>query len=222
MTIHLHRDLDLLRRELLAMGALVEEATNKAINALIRRDRDMAREVLESDATIDLKEIEVEEDCLKLLALHQPVAVDLRYIITCLKVNNDLERMGDLAVNIAERADYLARHPPLTLPADLREMADGTRAMVRDSLDALVRQDPALARDILERDDAIDEHNRLMFDQMVSTMMNDPDMVKRAIAFLSSSRALERIADHATNVAEEVIFMCEGEIIRHRAERLNE
>lgn len=222
MTVHLQRDLEDLRHDLLSMGALVEEATNRAINALINRDREMAGAVMKSDSVIDSREVEVEEECLKLLALHQPVAVDLRYVVTCLKVNNDLERMGDLAVNIAERADYLARHGALALPGELSRMAEGVSSMVRDSLDALVRQDTKLARDVISRDDAIDRSNRRMFDKMTETMQEDPELVKRAIAFMSSSRALERIADHATNVAEDVIFMTEGEIIRHRGEALDE
>ena len=222
MTVHLHRDMDNLRRQVLATGALVEEAANKAISALVNRDREMARDVIESDSVIDMKEVEVEEECLKLLALHQPVAVDLRYVVTCLKVNNDLERMGDLAVNIAQRADYLARHPALSLPGELSRMAEGVRGMVRDSLDSLVRQDTALARDILARDDVIDDHNGRMFDKMTAMMMKDPGLVKRAVAFMSCSRALERIADHATNVAEDVIFMADGEIIRHRSEPMDD
>lgn len=222
MTVHLHRDMDELRKELLGMGSLVEEAINKAIHALANRDRAMAREVIETDSSIDMKEVELEEECLKLLALHQPVAVDLRDVITCMKVNNDLERMGDLAVNIAERADYLARHPGLALPGELNRMAEGVRGMVRDSLDSLVRKDTSLAREVLKRDDIIDEHNRNMFDKMTKIMMKHPDQVKQAIAFMSSSRALERVADHATNVAEDVIFMIEGEIIRHRSEQMED
>ncbi len=219
MTAHLQRDLARLREEILSMGSLVEEATNKAINALVKRDAALAAEVVDADGRIDDKEVQVEEDCLKLLALHQPVAVDLRFIITCLKVNNDLERMGDLAVNIAERARYLARHTPLATPLDLTAMADKVRGMVRDSLDALVRQDMTLARDVLARDDEVDEANRSMFDILQGVMTADPSTVKRAIALLSSSRYLERLADHATNIAEDVIFMGEGVIIRHQTER---
>ncbi len=219
MTAHLQRDLARLREEILSMGSLVEEATNKAINALVKRDAALAAEVVDADGRIDDKEVQVEEDCLKLLALHQPVAVDLRFIITCLKVNNDLERMGDLAVNIAERARYLARHTPLATPLDLTAMADKVRGMVRDSLDALVRQDMTLTRDVLARDDEVDEANRSMFDILQGVMTADPSTVKRAIALLSSSRYLERLADHATNIAEDVIFMGEGEIIRHQTER---
>ncbi|MFQ5718998.1 MAG: phosphate signaling complex protein PhoU [Acidobacteriota bacterium] len=222
MTVHLHRDLDRLRREILAMGALVEEATDKAISALVRRLPDLAQEVIDHDAIVDQKEVEVEEECLKLLALHQPVAVDLRFIITCLKVNNDLERVGDLAVNMAERAAYLARHAPLPFPGDLEEMAQKVRAMVRDSLDALVRHDARLAEKVLAGDDEVDDANRRLFRVFQERMFKEPSEAKRAIAAISSSRYLERIADHATNIAEDVIFMIEGKIIRHRAERFEE
>jgi phosphate transport system protein len=222
MTVHLQRDLDHLRKEILTMGSLVEEAINKAINALVQRLPDVAREVIDADNRIDEKEVEVEEECLKLLALHQPVAIDLRFIITCLKVNNDLERMGDLAVNIAERAAYLAKHPKLALPIDLSRMADRVRTMVRDSLDALVRNDPDLARRVMELDDAVDRDNRHMFDLLQEAMSKDRAVIKRAIAVLSSSRYLERIADHATNICEDLVFMSTGEIIRHREESLEE
>jgi phosphate transport system protein len=201
------------------MGSLAEEATAKAINALVKRDADLAAEVIAADSRIDEREVQVEEECLKLLALHQPVAVDLRFIITCLKVNNDLERVGDLAVNIAERARYLAQHPPLTTPLDLTGMAGQASGMLHDSLNALVRQDVALARSVLSRDDDVDAANRSMFDILQKVMVDDPATVKRAIALLSSSRYLERIADHATNIAEDVIFMGEGEIIRHQSKQ---
>jgi phosphate transport system protein len=164
----------------------------------------------------------VEEECLKLLALHQPVAIDLRFIITCLKVNNDLERMGDLAVNIAERAAYLARHPKLALPVDFTRMADQVRTMVRESLDALVRNDPDLARRVIDLDDSVDRDHRRVFDLLQEVMSRDAAVIKRVIAVLSSSRYLERIADHATNICEDVIFMSNGEIIRHRGEALEE
>jgi len=222
MTKHLQRDLDHLRKEILTMGSLVEEAINKSINALVQRLPDMAREVIDADNRIDEKEVEVEEECLKLLALHQPVAIDLRFIITCLKVNNDLERMGDLAVNIAERAAYLARHPMLALPVDFTRMADQVRTMVRDSLDALVRDDTALARRVIELDDAVDRDHRQVFVLLQEAVSRDAAIIKRVIALLSSSRYLERIADHATNICEDVIFMSSGEIIRHRTEALEE
>jgi phosphate transport system protein len=182
----------------------------------------VAAEVIESDNRIDDKEVEVEEECLKLLALHQPVAIDLRFIITCLKVNNDLERMGDLSVNIAERAAYLARHPKLALPVDFTRMAERVRAMVRDSLDALVRNDPELARQVIEMDDSVDRDHRHIFDLLQELMSKDAAVAKRVIALLSSSRYLERIADHATNICEDLIFMSRGEIIRHRTEAFEE
>jgi phosphate transport system protein len=222
MTVHLQRDLDHLRKQILTMGSLVEESINKAINALVQRLPEVAEEVIEADSRIDETEVEVEEDCLKLLALHQPVAIDLRFIITCLKVNNDLERMGDLAVNIAQRAAYLARHPKVSLPVDFTRMADRVRAMVRDSLDALVRGDAALARRVIELDDQVDRDHRHIFDLLQESMFKDPSIIKRLIAMLSSSRYLERIADHATNISEDLIFMSTGEIIRHRGEVLEE
>ncbi len=219
MMHHLARDLERLKAELLSMGGMVEELTGLAVRSVVERRVDLAREVIDADDRVDDRELALEDHCLKMLALHQPVAVDLRFIITCLKVNNDLERMGDLAVNIAERARYLARHTPLATPLDLTAMADKVRGMVRDSLDALVRQDMTLARDVLARDDEVDEANRSMFDILQGVMTADPSTVKRAIALLSSSRYLERLADHATNIAEDVIFMGEGEIIRHQTER---
>ena len=222
MTKHLQRDLDHLRKEILTMGSLVEEAINKSINALVQRLPDVAREVIDTDDHIDQKEVEVEEECLKLLALHQPVAIDLRFIITCLKVNNDLERMGDLAVNIAERAAFLARHPKLALPVDFTRMADQVRTMVRESLDALVRNDTALARRVIELDDAVDRDHRQVFVLLQEAMSRDAAIIKRVIPLLSSSRYLERIADHATNICEDVIFMIDGDIIRHRTEALEE
>ncbi|MFQ5766388.1 MAG: phosphate signaling complex protein PhoU [Acidobacteriota bacterium] len=222
MSKHLHRDLDRLKRDILTMGAMVEEAINKSIRALTSREVGLAEEVLEGDGEIDRKEVDIEEDCLKILALHQPVAVDLRFIVTVMKVNNDLERMGDLATNIAERAVYLASHPPMAVPLDFGLMAERVRSMVRDSLDALVRQDQELARKVLQADDEVDAINRSMFTLLQRAIKEDVSTVKRAIHTLSASRYLERIADHATNIAEDVVFMVDGEIIRHHFENFRE
>jgi len=212
---HLQRDLERLEKEILTVGATVEEAINKAITALINRRGELAQEVIDGDTAIDRKEVEVEEQCLKVLALHQPVAVDLRYIIAVLKVNNDLERMGDLGANIAERAAYLAEHDAIDVPLEFRRMADLVRTMVRESLDALVNHDLKLARRVLECDDEVDAVNRRMFDTLQRLMRDDPSTIERAVQTLSASRNLERIADHATNIAEDVIFMIEGDVIRH-------
>jgi phosphate transport system protein len=197
------------------MGAMVEDATNKAFLALVQRRKDVAQEVVQGDDAINEKENRIEEDCLKILALYQPVAVDLRFIITALKVNNDLERMGDLAVNIAERADRLAELDPEPLPESLDNLVSNVQVMVRHSLNSLVNMDATLARKVCEVDDEVDDINRDMFTEMQEVMKKDPSSVERAINVLSVSRNLERIADLATNIAEDVIFLVEGEIVRH-------
>jgi len=213
---HLHRDLDLLKRRILGMGTMVETLTNIAIAAFEERRPELAEEAMASDPRIDEKEVEIEEECLKILALHQPFAADLRFIIAVLKVNNDLERMGDLAVNIAERAAFLCKKPLLSHD-DLKidEMANQVRKMVRMALDALVNQDTALAREVLEADEVVDRIHRGMFEILTERMRQDPDVVERATHIISVSRALERIADLATNIAEDVVFLVEGEVIRH-------
>lgn len=216
MSKHLQRDLDEVKRELLAMGGLVEEQTDKAIAALVRREPGLAAEVVARDDEVDAREVALEEECLKLLALHQPVATDLRFIVTAMKVNNDLERMGDLAVNIAERATFLASQPPLALPIDLAAMTEQVRAMLRDSLDALVNLDVGQARRVLGEDDEVDRRHKEMYHVCQDLMKSDPANVERAVATLSASRNLERIADLATNVAEDLVFLVEGEVIRHR------
>jgi phosphate transport system protein len=216
MAIHLLRDLEHLKKEILTVGALVEEATDKAIAALVDRRAALAEEVLKGDDRIDHKEVEVEEECLKVLALHQPVAADLRFIVAVLKVNNDLERMGDLAVNVAERAAFLATHEPLPVALDFPAMGDMVRGMVRDVLDALVRLDTELARSVWSRDDHVDEMNRRMFHVLEDLMQRDPSTVERALHTLNASRQLERMADLATNIAEDVLFMVLGEVVRHR------
>ncbi|MBL8800845.1 MAG: phosphate signaling complex protein PhoU [Planctomycetes bacterium] len=218
MSKHLQHDLDRLKKEILAMGALVEEAINRAIASLTQRDAALARQVLEGDDAIDRKEVEVEDLCLKILALHQPVAGDLRYIIAVLKVNNDLERMGDLAQNIAERVTFLAVNEPVPVHLDFTLMVELVRRMVGESLDALVNQDPVLARRVCVQDDEVDRLQKQMFETLQSVMMRDPKAVERAVQVLSVSRHLERIADSATNIAEDIVFMVEGDIIRHRAD----
>lgn len=198
------------------MGALVEESIERATTSVVTRQPELARSVIASDEAIDQKELAVEDECLKLLALHQPVARDLRYIVAVMKVNNDLERMGDLAVNIAERALFLSEHPPVVIPAELREMVRNVAAMVRESLDALVNHDAALARRICRADDAVDTLNREMFHILEDSIREEPEHVARALNVLSVSRNLERIADAATNIAEDIVFMVEGEVIKHR------
>jgi len=215
MSKHLQRDLDSLKKRLLEVGSLVEESTNKAIVALTELRRDLAEEVIVFDDEIDARELQIEEECLKILALHQPVARDLRFVIGVMKVNNDLERMGDQAVNIAERAAMLSAEPPLGLPLDFNRMADVVRTMVRSSLDAHVNEDTALAASVRMMDDEVDDIHREMFAILKSRMCDQSGIVERAVAYLSASRDLERIADLATNIAEDVIFMVDGRVVRH-------
>lgn len=216
MSKHLQHDLDRLKKDILALGAMVEESIHKAIASLVRRDPELAREVLAGDDVIDRKELEVEDLCLKVLALHQPVAGDLRFIVAVMKVNNDLERMGDHAQNIAERALFLATHPPIEVDLDFARMLDAVRSMVTQSLDALVNHDPKLARAVLAQEDGVDRLNEHMFTVLQDLMTRDSGTIERAVQVLSVSRHLERIADLATNIAEDIVFMVEGEVIRHR------
>lgn len=198
------------------MGAMVEESIHKAIASLVRREPDLAREVLAGDDAIDRKELEVEDLCMKVLALHQPVAGDLRFIVAIMKVNNDLERMGDHAQNIAERVLFLATHPPIDVDLDFARMLDSVRAMVSKSLDSLVNQDPRTARSVLELEDGVDRLHEHMFLVLQELMSRDSATIERAVQMLSVSRHLERIADLATNIAEDIVFMVEGDVIRHR------
>ena len=216
MTKHLQRDIENLKRELLTIAVMVESALNKALLALVDRRKELAREVILEDNAINGKEVQIEEECLKVLALHQPVAGDLRFVIAVLKVNNDLERMGDLACNIAERAAYLLSCNQLTVTQDFPRMADNVRAMVRMSLDSLTNLDAELALKVLEMDDKIDAALKKMFDVLQTLMLNDPNTIIRAIHLLSASRNLERIADLTTNIAEDVIYIVNGELVRHR------
>ena len=218
MTTHLHKEIEGLKKRILYMGAEVEEAVRKAVEALATRNVKQAQGVIDHDGELDQLEVEIEEECLKILALHQPVAIDLRYVIAVLKMNNDLERIGDLAVDIAERAVYLSEHPAIDLHLDVREMADMTQSMLKHSLDALVNSDPNLARQVRASDDDVDDMNRRMFTLVQDYIRRDPDHAAEAIHWLSASRHLERIADQATNIAEDVIYMVEGEIVRHQPE----
>lgn len=203
------------------MGGLVEKVSNQAITALQERDTELSAGVHELDLTIDQQEVKIEEECLKILALHQPVATDLRFVVCIMKVNNDLERMGDLAINIAERASYLSSHEPLGVPLDFHRMAELALEMVKESLSALLNLDTDLARKVLAKDDEVDEINRQMFEILEEIMLKDPTTIRRAIHLLSASRHLERIADLATNIAEDVVFLVEGEVIRHLPEDYN-
>jgi phosphate transport system protein len=216
MAKHLHRDLDNLQRDLLGLAGLVEVAIHKAIRALREHDLALARQVIAGDSQIDQEENHIDEECLKILALHQPVAVDLRRIIAALMINTDLERMGDLAEEIAERAVHLARLPPIATPHRLQHMSDLTAMMVRQSLDAFVNLNTLEAEAVIRMDDEVDRCNAEIIDVIMQAMKSSPDMIEPGLSLFSAVRQLERIADHATNIAEDVVYLVEGEIVRHR------
>ena len=218
MSVHLKKEVDSLKKELLILCGMVEDNLWQAVKSIKNRDVDLAKKVIDSDPEIDQMEIRVEEDCLKILALYQPVAIDLRFIITALKINNDLERIGDLAVNIAERSQFLSAQKSTGTFFDFETMAEKTQTMVKRSLDALVNIDCDLARQVCQNDDEIDTLNREMYDQVKSKIKQSPEDIETLIHQLSVSRHLERIADHATNIAEDVIYMVKGEIVRHKTE----
>lgn len=216
MTKSMQEDLTLLKQRILRMGGMVEEATRNATLALTQRRGDLAQRVIENDDTIDMIELDVDEECLRILALHQPVAGDLRFITAALKINNDLERIGDLACNVAERAIDLCRSEPLPLPLQFERMTEIVRAMLHDALDALVNRNAPLARSVLARDGEINRIHREHFGALQEAMKADPDNVERAVDLLSASRQLERIGDQTTNIAEDVVFLVEGQVIRHQ------
>src|SRR5438094_5471332 len=216
MAKHVQRDLENLQRDLFALAASVEEAIHLAIRALRERETGPARQVIAGDTQIDLEENHIEEECLKILALHQPVAVDLRRIAAALKINTDLERMADLAEDIAERALHLSQLPEIAIPNKLQRMTDLTTSMVRQSLDAFVNLDVRLARLVCRLDDEVDRYNHDIIEDLIRLMQGSPEMVQPGLSLFSATRHLERIADHATNIAEDVVYLVEGEIIRHR------
>jgi phosphate transport system protein len=222
MSKHWERDLDNLQRHLMALAGSVEEAIFKGTRSLQERDPSLAREVVRGDSAIDQEENYIENECLKMLALHQPVAIDLRRIIVALKINTDLERMADLAVNIAERALDLVELPRIAVPDKLQGMTDLTTTMVRQSLDAFVMLNAEQARQIIRLDDEVDRYNREIIEQLIVHMQQLPEQVPAFLAFFSAVRQLERIADHATNIAEDVVYLIEGEIIRHHPILRNE
>ncbi|HEY2826740.1 MAG TPA: phosphate signaling complex protein PhoU [Pirellulales bacterium] len=216
MTKHIQRQTEVLKQKILYVGTLVEEAIAKAIAALINRDAVLAKKVSDADNDIDRMEVDVEEECLKILALYQPVAADLRFVVAVLKINNDLERMGDLAQNIAKRVVYLSKADPMDLPIDFRGMAAKAQTMVKQSLDALVNSDTALARQVRGEDDEVDQARQRIRDQIMEAIRKHPGRVEYLLKLNSVSKHLERLADMATNVAEDVIYMVEGEIVRHQ------
>ncbi len=216
MAEHLQREIARLRKMILREGTLVEESLRTALSALWERDLDLAQLVISKDAEIDEMEVEVEEECLKTLALYQPVASDLRYIVAVLKLNNDLERIGDLASNIAERVKRLVTEPLIAIPDMLPRMAETTGVMLQLSLDALIESNLETAMRVCEMDDEIDSYHRDFHKLVAETIPTDPALVFGWLLLLGISRQLERAADHCTNIAEDVQYMVKGKIIRHR------
>src|SRR5262245_23510184 len=217
MTKHIQRQTEILKQKILYVGTLVEEAIAKAIAALINRDASLANKIIEADNIIDRMEVDVEEECLKIFALYQPVAADLRFVVAVLKINNDLERMGDLAQNIAKRVVYVSKHDPIVdFNVDFRSMAADAQTMVKQSLDALVNSDTTLAKQVRAEDDEVDNAREVIRKQIMEAIRKHPTRVEYLLKFNSISRHLERLADMATNVAEDVIYMVEGEIVRHQ------
>jgi phosphate transport system protein len=218
MSIHLTRDLESLHQHIMAMCAVVEEVVHRAVDELGRPDVDVSKEIVDRDDEIDRWDVRIEEDCLKILALHQPVADNLRRVAAVMKIAWELERVADVAVNIAERAAGLAGVPNVTIPEKLSHMAHVALDMLRLSLDAFVSKDSRLARQVCGQDDIVDALNREIIDELLVLMKRSPDMVEPALQLFSASRHVERVADHATNIAEDVVYLVEGEIIRHRPE----
>ncbi len=218
MSKRLTKEIGSLKKEILGLGAAVEERVRRAVTSIHERDAGMAEGVIAGDGEIDEMEVDLEEECLKVLALHQPMAVDLRYIIAVLKINNDLERIGDLAVNIAERSVVLAGLPEFKMPFDLDGMAAKTQEMLRKSLDALVFLEADTAYRVCDQDEEVDSINREMYRILRTEVREDPARLDYLTHLMNVSRYLERIADHATNIAEDVIYLIQGDIVRHHAQ----
>jgi phosphate transport system protein len=211
-----------LKEKLLRMAGLVEESIELAIEALKDQNEEPARQVLCHETEINTLDVEVDETCLRLMALRQPMAGDLRFITSAMKITSELERMGDLAVNVAEQALILAKLPRLKPLIDIPRMARMAQAMVRDSINAFINRDEALARSVCERDDEVDDLDEQIFRELLTYMMEDPASIKRAVALILVSRNIERMADHATNVGEDVIYLAKGKTIKHHVDRKRE
>lgn len=215
MSTIFEKELGDLKEKVLKLGSLVEKAISDAIKSLVERDSALAAETIDRDPIINALDVEIDEECIRLIALRQPRAGDLRLITTAMKITTDLERIGDLAVDVAERALELNEEPQLKPYIDIPRMAEIAQGMVRDALDAFVKRDSALARDVLTRDDMVDNLNYQVFNELLFFMIQDTKNVSRAVKITYISKYLERIADHATNIAEMVVYLVEGKIIRH-------
>jgi phosphate transport system protein len=215
---HFEEQLDDLRKMLLQMSGLVESAIYRSVHALVERDEELAQQVLNNESRINRMEIEIDDLAIALLALEQPVAKDLRFLTSAIKINNDLERMADLAVNIVERALDLMHEPAVSASVDIPQMATLVESMVRKVLDSFVRKESDLARSVLTSDDEVDDWRDTIYRQMIKYMQENPNLIPQCVSMMFVARNLERIADHATNIAEDVLFLIEGIDVRHHAE----
>ena len=219
---HLREELDELNNRLLEMSALVEDSINRSVKAVVDRDSQAALVVFENETRINQLEIQIDNIAIRLLALQQPMAVDLRFVTMSIKINNNLERMGDIAVNIGQCAVSLLSMPPLKPQVDIPYMAKLAQDMIRSSIDAFIRKDAALARMVLQSDDAVDNMRDDMYTEIVKFMEEDPRRIHPGLEYLFVARGLERLADHATNIAEDVVFFVQGIDVRHHAEKIQE
>jgi len=219
---HFQKELEALKENLLKMAAVVEEAIRNSVQSLVKRDSDLARKAFEVEDRINKMELAIDDMCLKLLALRQPMATDLRFITSAMKITTDLERMGDQAVNISERALSLNQEPQIKPYIDIPRMAEIAQSMVKDVLDAFVNRDPKLARSVCARDDVVDGLNDQVVRELLTYMVSDPKTIARSVHLMIVARCLERIADHATNIAEDVIFMVDALVIKHHADEKKE
>jgi phosphate transport system protein len=216
------QELEKLKENILKMGGLVEDAIRKSIKTLVERDRDLALQVIDGDAIVNTFDVEIEEECIRFLALWQPTGSNLRFVTTAIKIITDLERMGDLAVDICERSVELLDEPPLKPYIDIPRMAEASQKMLKDSLDAFVAKDADLAMSVCKADDFVDNLNHQIFNELLLFMLKDPKNISRAVRLTYVAKYLERVGDHATNIAEMVVYMVKGKVIRHMACELRE
>ncbi|MGH8003404.1 MAG: phosphate signaling complex protein PhoU [Limisphaerales bacterium] len=217
MERHFDEELEVIRKKLVEMGGLTEQLIGRAIQILVSRDNSLAEDVWPTEQVVNQKQLEIDENCLELLARHQPMATDLRFLVSTLRITGELERIADQAVNITEAALVLIVRPEVKPLIDIPRMATLASEMVKDSLDAFVRKDTRLARAVLSRDDQVDGYKNQIFRELLTYMISDPKTIERGIELILTSRHLERIADHATNIAEDAIYYVEGRDVRHHA-----
>jgi phosphate transport system protein len=222
MQIHLQKEVEKLKKHILTLSAKVEYSVRMAVHAADLRDEKLAQEVISQEQDTNTSEVEIEEECLKILALYQPVAGDLRYIVAVLKIDHDLERIGDLAVHIAERAITISKQPQINIPFKLEEMGEKTQKLLKDVLDAFIKLDANLARKVCAEDSEVDKMNKEIFQYVKNTVQQSPHLFEPLLQIMHIARHLERIGDHATNIAEDLIYLIEGKIVRHNSELANE